>query len=504
MKNIISLNNIEAKKYFLSHEAYCNFSLPPYFNFEPLLEKIDSFLKKETFEEFCKKNKILNQSDINYKIIINKDGNLAWRPLQLINPFLYVVLVRYITQIENWTTLQEKFRCFQQDDKIKCKSIPISSFRNLRRKQISYWCKEIEQASFKQFLNYNYCFATDISDCYGSIYTHSIAWAIHGKDEAKKNRNGKTLGNGLDKLLRLMNDGQTNGIPQGSCLMDFIAEIVLGYADFQLSEKISNTIDFKILRYRDDYRIFVNNLSDGNLVLKHLTDVLLDLNFKLNPQKTAYSDDIISMSIKKEKADWLMQEINNKNNLKKLLIIYFFSRKHQNSGIIKKLLTTFNKSLKINKNDDIEVLINISIAIAYYNPDAFNICILIVSRLLQKINNKVKRESVSNNIIKKIVSIAHTNYASIWLQRCFIKEEKLCKIFEEKLCMLISDYELQLDEIWNFKWIHYKNIQNIIDRKNVVDTKVLNKIPLVINEDEVNIFQDEYGDSIIYLSNIGE
>ncbi len=44
--------------------------------------------------------------------------------------------------------------------------------------------------------------------------------------------------------------------------MDFIAEIVLGYSDHMLSKKIE-TEDFTIIRYRDDYRIFVHNPEDG-------------------------------------------------------------------------------------------------------------------------------------------------------------------------------------------------------------------------------------------------
>jgi hypothetical protein len=48
-----------------------------------------------------------------------------------------------------------------------------------------------------------------------------------------------------------MNNGQTNGIPQGSVLMDFIAEMVLGYIDECLSGCLNantysspNSIDF--------------------------------------------------------------------------------------------------------------------------------------------------------------------------------------------------------------------------------------------------------------------
>ena len=75
---------------------------------------------------------------------------------------------------------------------------------------------------------------TDITDCYGSVYTHSLAWAINGKKAAKANSKkphkdkADLLGDRVDGLLRDMSNGQTNGIPQGSVLMDFVAKIVLG------------------------------------------------------------------------------------------------------------------------------------------------------------------------------------------------------------------------------------------------------------------------------------
>ncbi|HHP7830188.1 TPA: RNA-directed DNA polymerase, partial [Legionella pneumophila] len=91
-------------------------------------------------------------------------------------------------------------------------------------------------------LDFQYIIKTDITDCYSSIYTHSIAWAIHGKNFAKQNQKDKTLlGNKIDNLLQDMHHGQTNGVPQGSALMDFIAEIVLGYSDELLAEKLNST-----------------------------------------------------------------------------------------------------------------------------------------------------------------------------------------------------------------------------------------------------------------------
>jgi hypothetical protein len=45
-------------------------------------------------------------------------------------------------------------------------------------------------------------------------------------------------------------------------LMDFIAEMVLGYIDERLSQCLDKKMDYRIIRYRDDYRIFTNSKKE--------------------------------------------------------------------------------------------------------------------------------------------------------------------------------------------------------------------------------------------------
>lgn len=47
-----------------------------------------------------------------------------------------------------------------------------------KAKQILKWWESVEQESICLSLEYEYVFDTDVADCYSSIYTHSIAWAI--------------------------------------------------------------------------------------------------------------------------------------------------------------------------------------------------------------------------------------------------------------------------------------------------------------------------------------
>ena len=96
-------------------------------------------------------------------------------------------------------------------------------------KQIRSWWQSVEQRSLTYSLEYSHILHTDVTDCYGSLYTHSISWALHGLKDGKEKKGEKSLlGNRIDSHIQAGRYGQTNGISQGSVLMDFVAEIVLG------------------------------------------------------------------------------------------------------------------------------------------------------------------------------------------------------------------------------------------------------------------------------------
>ena len=87
--------------------------------------------------------------------------------------------------------------------------------------------------------------------------------------------------------------------------MDFLAELILAYADCILYNSLRRNKElksnFKILRYRDDYKIFVHSKFDGELIIKELSKTLLKLNLKLNASKTNFYDNVICGASKKDK-----------------------------------------------------------------------------------------------------------------------------------------------------------------------------------------------------------
>lgn len=495
-KSILMLSHTEAREFLLKAESYCSIDLPPYFVFSELIEQVHAQLDGKKLTELS--NDPREFDDVNYTILNNKDGKYSWRPFQLIHPALYVSLVHCITDKDNWELLIERFKKFSENEKIHCLSLPVVSQSNEKDKaeQISHWWHEVEQRSIELALEYDCLLETDITDCYGAIYTHSIAWALHTKSEAKIPKNRKNLdliGNQIDKHIQDMRHGQTNGIPQGSVLMDFIAEMVLGYADLELSQKIQSEqiIDYLILRYRDDYRIFVNNPRDGEQIFKLLTEVTISLGLKLNPSKTKASEDVVRASIKADKIAWFSRKKSEKSLQKHLLIIHDHALQFPNAGSLTKALQDYyNRLGRVKKllNEPLP-LISITVDIAYRNPRTYAVCAAILSKLLTFLKSPDKKSTLEK-IQRKFAKIPNTGHLQIWLQRISQSEFQDMQ-YDEPLCQLVSGHSAT---IWNLAWIRSKKLKKAIDAKSIIDKARLNAINPVIPLNEFELFIREQMD----------
>ncbi len=138
---------------------------------------------------------------------------------------------------------------------------------------------------------YTHLVKADIKSFYPSIYTHSIAWALHGKRKIRKPanlHNYKLLGNRLDRLFQYANDRCTNGVPIGPVVSDVIAEIIASGVDRLLTKSVkANNLDCEIVRFKDDYRILVKSDTDGRRVIKYLQSALKEYNLELSEEKTS-------------------------------------------------------------------------------------------------------------------------------------------------------------------------------------------------------------------------
>lgn len=109
----------------------------------------------------------------------------------------------------------------------------------------------------------------DIQSCFGSIYSHSIAWAVNGGKEIYKryfNVDDGTFGAVWDSLMQKMNYNETNGIVIGPEFSRLFAEVILQYIDKCVERDLKAkgykwNVDYECYRYVDDYFFFYNNME---------------------------------------------------------------------------------------------------------------------------------------------------------------------------------------------------------------------------------------------------
>ena len=199
------------------------------------------------------------------------------RPLEIINPINFYHIAKIVA--DNWTEIENHLN--NSSNSLSRPKYDPNSKRTFIPK---YPFKFKGAARLENMSGAKYALIADISQCYHEIYTHSIPWALHGKDRAKSNRNfSALLGNKIDQVNRCGRSGQTNGISIGPDTSLVIAEIILSAIDAKLQKIISDT---KWWRYLDDYEFYFATISEAESALGCLQDSVEEFELQLNPKKT--------------------------------------------------------------------------------------------------------------------------------------------------------------------------------------------------------------------------
>ena len=487
-RSVLAMTAKQARAFFLTPNSYCRVDLPPYFDFGRVLRPVGKLLSTRSLASAASKPR--DYENVDYTIYSNKDGRYAWRPFQLIHPAIYVDLLNQVTAPHAWASIKARFAVFAKDPRIRCLSIPLESLttRTDQGAQILHWWQGIEQASIELALDYNYVYHADITDCYASVYTHSIVWALHTKPVAKaKKKDAALIGNVIDWAIQDMRQGQTNGIPQGSVLLDLVAEMVLGYADLEVSDRVSalGIDEFHILRYRDDYRIFVNNPQAGEQILKLLTEVLLELGLKLNASKTTDAQPVIPSSIKRDKKQWMRSRQRDSNLQKHLMLIHCHSADFPNAGSLLSALDAFYGRLgKVRSVQNVMQLVSITVDIGFNSPRCFPVCAAIISRLLSRLGTKKEILAALTRIRRKLAQLPNNGHLEVWQQRLSYHFDPKAA-YSESLCKLVSGHKADL---WSNRWITDKALKGALDSARIVNRSRLKSLKPEVTRTEFSLF----------------
>ncbi len=492
MKKLVELTNVEARKHFLKGCSYFNGDMPSYINFEPILTDVAAVLNEESYAGF----KLDNPKDfpgVNYNFLSNKDGKFAWRPYELIHPAIYISLVNVICDPDNWRHIKKRFLKFEEGT-IDCCSAPVMSLDNQTdvATQIGNWWQRVEQRSLVYSLEFSHIIHTDVIDCYGSLYTHSISWALHGLEDAKKNRGKNSLlGDKIDSYIRAGRYGQTNGISQGSVLMDFVAEIVLGYVDEQITSELGCPTDFRILRYRDDYRIFANSDDRAEQILKIISDKLRSVGMKLGVSKTLLSRNVIEGAIKPDKLAGIeLQDLgieNAKTIQKQLLRLHSFGQRFPNSGALRRLVSEFHTEIskQHTRPDDLEVQVAITADIGFVSPATFPAVAGILSHLIS-LSSPQEKFRLWLKVREKMQRVPYNGYLEIWLQRLTQpRAVGIPFVSDESICQIVNG---ETPDLWENNWISSNDLKDALRVSKIV-VGLVSDVEEIVQPEEVELFK---------------
>lgn len=318
-----------------------NYVLPPVFH----VSKHPDFGKR--YYKYTKEKynpKISQHLEIHFP-----KSELTDRTFAIIEPQLHNDIAFEIS--DNW--LQICKLLFNPKNVIYSYSFPIpvnakniGKTGKLRAGRLIYEFLEMaENDLVEEAFKFKFMVKTDIKNFYPSIYTHSIAWAMHSKKKIreKDNRNNfDLLGNRLDKLFQAANDGCTNGIAIGPAVSDIIAELILAQSDLYISENI-NKEDYLCVRFKDDYRILCKDIKSANKIIKIIQASLKKYNLQMNENKTEILELPNGLTREWSKEYNKLDLRENKNDFKYFKDFYFnildIDRKYPETGVIDRFLS---------------------------------------------------------------------------------------------------------------------------------------------------------------------
>ena len=249
-------------------------------------EKIPPIFTSEIFYDYCMNaNPSFADKKRQYVYYESMRNINIPRPLGIPVPMAHQKLCRALA--DNWNEIQNHFSVKTGAQSHKVSRIHI---RKMYAKEhffeMSYDNWRVDGSPENSLIyRKQYSVHADISKCFPSIYTHSLAWALAGKNVAKANKNNRSLWyNQIDHLVQINKDGETHGLLIGPHVSNLLAEIILCCIDYELVNK-----GWEYIRNIDDYTCFVETEENAREFLIDLQTELRKFDLSLNHKKTQVS-----------------------------------------------------------------------------------------------------------------------------------------------------------------------------------------------------------------------
>ncbi len=205
------------------------------------------------------------------------------RKLSIVNPVNQLRVSEIISK--NWHLLRQVARRSNISE-----FVPEIVYDKSRRSVSGVDFDSVSRKTSQILSQYGRYVRTDISRFYSSIYTHSIAWAIHGKEWCKENHQKPeyraTVGSKLDKAVSAGQAGQTVGIPIGPDTSRILSELVATEIERLMASSVSD-LSSRGVRYVDDMYLGLEDEESPAAVLSGLSGALYEFGLEVNAEKTS-------------------------------------------------------------------------------------------------------------------------------------------------------------------------------------------------------------------------
>lgn len=429
MGNSPSIASILSRGYFPKE-------LPPTFTSAQFGEYVQTFKKgKIPFDTSDAARRTSRPEVFN----LARAGSLR-RELSILNPIHYTRLTEYV--VDNWDELIGRVNSKY--------SLTVPTLSETGRAIVrGHSLEDLPRERAKARSQGTHLMHADVSRFYPSIYTHSISWAIHTKDAAKKAFRAKPrvklMGDELDTLLRSCQDAQSVGIPIGPDLSLLIAEIILSRVD-----EVLQGHHIKGIRYIDDYELIFESEQHALKAKSLLQSALLEYELDLNDSKThvrALPQELEDSWVGRLRSEKLMP---HSSHFEKQVFRFFdhafeLAKKFPNEGVLKYAAGRVAR-MSIDDKKHGELVEHLLIQCAQVEPGALAV---VLGSILKRPKVSVELNKTRARMLLRIITDAssqrHTSEASWALWACLVLGVELTRdavqsvvSMDDSVCALLA------------------------------------------------------------------
>lgn len=295
MSNYIDLNN----KYRVLLTEVLPYELPLMLDNEAFYLNMQDEKVREVFDETFKGK--FEKWTIPFDYYVRKYGGDKSRKLSLMHPFTQMNCVEFYSKYDYYMLslcgnspfsiryISDRAKCVFKAEDVDDEETQDDQSRieivgdDVEKYYCSYFTYKRYDMMYKFFTSGDYLrleqkytnlMKMDIASCFYHIYTHTITWAVKGKEQAKNQIGKSTFENDFDALMQHTNYNETNGIIVGPEISRIFAEIILQRIDVNVVNRLKHEQyalrlgrDYEVRRYVDDHYIYANSKEHLQLIL---------------------------------------------------------------------------------------------------------------------------------------------------------------------------------------------------------------------------------------------